>query len=113
MTQAPKLERAFSMNEAAQILRVSRRKLQDLIKDHPYYYLNGNRKLFTESDILGLREVMRDQIELDRQRKKECRSSLSIRAPESRRITRSGERISGSMWIEAQKRLSALRLQNF
>lgn len=101
------------MKEAAEALRISRRKLQDLIKYHAYYYLNGNRKVFTESDIIALREVMRNMIELDGQRKEECRLNLSRRAPESRRITRSGERISGSTWIEAQNRLSKLRLESF
>jgi hypothetical protein len=41
------------MNEAAARLRVCRRVLQEVIKHHPYYFSNGRRKLFTESDMLA------------------------------------------------------------
>jgi hypothetical protein len=71
--------RAFSMSEAADILRISRRVLQELIKEHPYYYPNGNRKLFEESDVVALRAAMRSKTEQDRQRKEECRLNLSRR----------------------------------
>lgn len=47
------------MSEAAKELRISRRALQELIKVHRLYYENGNRKLFTESDIVALRDAMR------------------------------------------------------
>ncbi|XHB99386.1 hypothetical protein ABWH97_00100 [Nitratireductor sp. ac15] len=44
----------FSMEEAAEKLRVSRRALQNIVKRYPYYYPNGNRKLFTDGDIKKL-----------------------------------------------------------
>lgn len=49
----------YTMEEAAQRLRIGRRNLQELVKDHPYYYSNGARKLFTEDDIAALIQAMR------------------------------------------------------
>src|SRR6185295_14014498 len=95
------LELAFTMNEGASILRVSRRKLQDLIKDHPHFYLNGNRKLFSESDIVALREAMRAQAEDQRNRK--WRSSSNRPARAKARITQSGGHTSVSAWTKAQE----------
>src|SRR4051812_2378412 len=42
MTQTLALP-GFTMIEAAEILRISRRKLQELIKRYRYFYRNGNR----------------------------------------------------------------------
>ncbi|MGD0142137.1 MAG: hypothetical protein ABSC92_03170 [Rhizomicrobium sp.] len=47
------------MGEAADWLRISRRALQELVKQHPHYYANGRRKLFQESDITALRAALR------------------------------------------------------
>jgi hypothetical protein len=102
------LEVSFTMDEAAAELRVSRRKLQGLIKDHPQFcYLNGNRKLFTESDIAGLRLAMRAQSE--DQGKRQWASRSSSRAQASRPTTQSGARTSASPWTKAQKLLTELQ----
>ena len=93
MREMRALSLAYTMQEAAELLRISRRALQELIKRHAFYYVNGKRKLFEESDILRLRGAMRRE---------------AIR----RRTTLSGELTSDGMWIEAQKRLSELRQQN-
>lgn len=47
------------MTEAARCIRVSRRALQSIIQRYPLYYMNGNRKLFTEGDLVALTEAMR------------------------------------------------------
>ena len=49
----------LTMDEAAERLRISRRSLQDLVKDHPHYAANGRKKLFSEGDIAALWEAMR------------------------------------------------------
>lgn len=49
----------YSMEQAAAALRISRRKLQTLVKAHPFYADNGGRKLFSEADIKHLWEAMR------------------------------------------------------
>lgn len=106
------LELAFNMDEAAKLLRISRRSLQEIVKRHPFYYPNGRRKLFQESDIANLREAMRSEANEDRQRIKTCLSNLSHRATARRRITPSEGPISGPIWTEAQKRLTALQQQS-
>ena len=76
----------YTMEEAAQRLRIGRRNLQELVKDHPYYYSNGARKLFTEDDIAALIKAMRSPKEPDRMRlgagaargRKTIRSSADI-----------------------------------
>jgi hypothetical protein len=86
------------MAEAAGLLRISRRALQDLVKVHPFYYQNGKRKLFAEEDVLALRTVMREGEE-------KCRSNLSRRISKgAARSTQSGEHISGSAWTEVLRR---------
>lgn len=55
----------LTMDEAAERLRISRRSLQELVKDHPHYAANGRKKLFSEGYIAALWEAMR------------CRSSSS------------------------------------
>jgi hypothetical protein len=74
------------MDETAEMLRISRRALQDLVKLHPHYYSNGRRKLFTESDIAALREAMR--------------------APQSFHTRKPAK---GQMWEELQRRLAEIR----
>ena len=46
---------AYTMEEAAALLNVSRRTLQEIVKRYPFYYPNGNRKLFTDGDIETIR----------------------------------------------------------
>jgi hypothetical protein len=49
----------YTMKEAATALRISRRSLQDLIREYPHYALNGSRKLFSDADLAALWEAMR------------------------------------------------------
>lgn len=88
----------YTMEEAAQRLRIGRRNLQELVKDHPYYYSNGARKLFTEDDINSLVQVMRQEAE-------SCRLSYTRPAPAKVRVGRSVAHTSESVLIEAQRLL--------
>lgn len=72
------LDQNFTMDEAADWLRISRRQLQALVKRHPVYYANGNRKLFGEGDLIALREAMRRD-------GSPCRSSSSRQGQGKRR----------------------------
>lgn len=49
---------AFTLKEAAGELRISVRRLQDIVKRHPFYYPNGNRKLFTEDNLSSIRGAL-------------------------------------------------------
>ena len=46
MSDPPSLPAVYTMNEAAARLRISRRALQELVRKHPFYALNGRKKLF-------------------------------------------------------------------
>lgn len=48
----------FTMEEAAEYLRISRRQLQEIIKDRPFYRHAGRRKLFTDADLARLIEAL-------------------------------------------------------
>jgi hypothetical protein len=48
----------LTMEDVAIRLHISRRKLQDILKDLPYYREVGRRKLFTESDFAALIEAL-------------------------------------------------------
>src|SRR5512146_110976 len=103
----------LDMNQAAVALGISRRALQDLVASHPHYYINGNRKLFEESDIAALRFAMRQMAAEKRakEKRKPCRlssSRLGSAKPHSGLFVAT---TSGSMWTEAQKQLAALRRQ--
>ena len=100
------------MAEAARILKVSRRKLQDIIKDYPRYYEIGRRKYFENCDIESLRLALRSETEQRQKKELKCLSSSSPPVPEKARTTASVALTSGRMWIEAQKRLSELRQQD-
>src|SRR5665213_1920105 len=98
--RASGLEAIFTMNEAAARLRVCRRVLQEVVKKNPFYFSNGRRKLFTETDLADLVSAMRED--------KPCPSN-SFRPANSRRHSGpSEEPTSESMWTEAQRRLVAL-----
>ncbi len=86
--------RIYSMDEAAAELHISRRALQDLIKTHPHYALNGHKKLFSETDIRALWEAMR------------CPSNSSRPSRAKRQTGTSAARTSDDMWKRAQERLS-------
>ena len=47
------------MNEAALALGVSRRKLVDLVKEHPLYEVRGQKKVFYPEHIDGIRRALR------------------------------------------------------
>jgi hypothetical protein len=111
MTQRS-IEKAYTMDEAAKVLRICRRKLQDLVARHPNYHVNGRRKLFTESEIIALRAAMHQEAEEQRLREEQCRLNLSRRARGKVRIGPSVAPITGSIWTEAQRRLTALRQQD-
>lgn len=99
MTRAQVMPLGYTMEEAATRLRIGRRSLQELVKDHPFYYANGHRKLFTEDDIAALMQVMRQKAE-------PCRSSSSRPAQAKARIGASVGRTSESTWIRARELLS-------
>ncbi|MCL8385808.1 helix-turn-helix domain-containing protein [Xanthobacter aminoxidans] len=88
------LGKIFTMEEAAAELRISRRALQDLVKDHPHYAQNGHRKLFSESDIRALWEAMR------------CHSSSSRPSRAKRRTGTSAEPTSDNTLRRLRERLS-------
>lgn len=49
----------YTLDEAAVRLRMSRRFLQDLVKDNPFYFKKGRQKMFTDEDIQNLIKAMR------------------------------------------------------
>ncbi|WP_420578823.1 hypothetical protein [Oceaniradius stylonematis] len=114
MTQAP-----YSMAGAAARLGVSRRQLQTIIKRHPHYYANGNRKLFTEGDIGAIMKGLRDEARVAAARKaadaragkdrSPCRSSSRTQGRAKPRSTPSGERTVVSMSTEARKLAAEIR----
>jgi hypothetical protein len=52
---------AFTLKEAANELRISVRRLQDIVKRHPFYYPNGNRKLFTGDNLSAIRTALLEE----------------------------------------------------
>ena len=61
-------EKLYTLEEVAERFRVSRRTLQDFLRDHPYYRTLGRRKLFTEADITRLYEATAMSLKLYRKR---------------------------------------------
>ena len=51
----------LGMNDAARALGVSRRALQEIIKRHPFYMLNGRAKLFDEQDRQDIKDALRGE----------------------------------------------------
>lgn len=86
----------YSMDEAAEKLRVSRRWLQGFISKHPfdpagkpYYVPLGNRKKFTENDLERILAASREEERLrleelyrPRQRVRKQRINFNPHAPE-------------------------------
>ena len=60
----------LSMGEAAKRLGISRRTLQEMVKENPFYIANGQRKLFTGEDIRALIAVMRRAAAENREKEK-------------------------------------------
>ena len=48
----------YTMDEAAEMLRIKRRRLQMLLHDYPFYRMIGRRKLFTHGDIEKIIEAL-------------------------------------------------------
>ncbi len=44
----------YTLDQVAAAFHVSRRTMQDIIKEHPYYRRAGRRKLFSEADELAV-----------------------------------------------------------
>lgn len=93
----------LTMDEAAERLRISRRALQEILKDHPFYFQNGRRKLFTEGDIASIIEALRVN---------PSRLNTPIQSTGKRRRGRFAASTSGPMWEEVQRRVRELRQQN-
>jgi hypothetical protein len=85
------------MDEAATKLRISRRWLQDFIREHPYYRTAGRKKLFADEDIARLIEAM------------PCPGNSLSHARTKRHTGTSGGRTSALLWTKAQELLTAPR----
>src|SRR5262245_13788079 len=83
----------YTMTEAAEQLRASRRWLQEFIKKNPFYRLRGNRKVFTPSDITRLQDAL------------PCPSTCRPPGARKHRITKSAEATLASAWTRAQEQL--------
>lgn len=79
----------LTMAEAAEALRVSPRRLTDIIKVYPFYYPNGRRKLFTERDIEAITEALRSEA---------CRSNSRPYVSKAPRL-----RAGGLRWLPCRK----------
>ncbi len=85
----------FTVEEVAERFRVSRRTLQDFLRDHPFYRTLGRRKLFSEADITHLYEAL------------PCPSSSNENA--EARIGTSAVPSEASLWTRAHELLSGER----
>ena len=95
------LECLYTMDEAAKKLRISRRFLQDIIKDHPYYKAFGSKKLFTDEDVSRIIEAM-------------SRRGISARrARVARRTDTSGASISESLLTAVRELANAKRRRGY
>ena len=89
-------DRNYTMDEAAEWFRMTRRSFQAIIARHPFYFNAGRRKLFSERNLLSIRAALEAE---------SCRTSSSRRAPAAPRSTRFAGRIAESTLIEAQNLL--------
>src|SRR6516165_4034547 len=90
-----------TMDEVARKLRISRRFLQDIIKDHPYYKAFGRKKLFTDEDVSRIIEAM------------SCRGISARRARVARRTGTSGASTSESLLTEVRELANAKRRRGY
>ena len=79
-----------TMDETATKLRISRRSLQDFIRDYPYYRSFGRKKLFTDEDVARLIEAL------------PCPGNSSRPARAKRRSGTSGGNTSASLLTEVR-----------
>ena len=91
--------RTYTMDEAAELIHVSRRSMQEIVKRHPFYYVNGHKKLFTEADIAAIVTGLRQEA-------LPCPSPSNRHAKASRQTGRSAAPTSASAWTRAQELLS-------
>jgi hypothetical protein len=68
-SQHPAAGAVYTMDEAAKRLRMSRRWLQNWLRDHPldergrpFYSLLGNKKTFDDDDLYRIRETAREEL---------------------------------------------------
>lgn len=52
---------AFTLKEAADELRISLTRFREIVKRYPFYYPNGNRKLFTEENLASIRSALTEE----------------------------------------------------
>jgi Helix-turn-helix domain len=71
------LGRIYTLDEAAEELRVSRRSLQEIIKRHPFFAKNGRVYLFSESDIRSIWEGMRFHSDLSNEKVRTIGTSVA------------------------------------
>src|SRR5262249_46076515 len=81
----------LTLEEVAQLFRVSRRTMQKFIRDHPFYRTLGRRKIFSQADVVRLYEALA------------CPSNLSLPARARRRTGRSAAPTSADTLTEALK----------
>lgn len=79
----------YTLDEVAKRFRISRRKMQDVLRDFPFYTTLGRKKLFSEEDVQRLYGALR------------CRSNSSRRVKVNRRAIPSVAPTSGSALTEA------------
>ena len=60
-TRYPAADWPIGMDDAALMLRMSRRTLTSLIGRHPHYLQGGRRKVFEERDIAALTAAIREE----------------------------------------------------
>jgi hypothetical protein len=102
---------AHTFSEAAALLRLSPRRLRDVVDKYPFYYPNGNRKLFTDGDLENIRTALRAEAGKELQSRKpgtkSCRSASSrLRKTAAPPITPSGDRTLESKFTEARRLIS-------
>src|SRR4051812_6191306 len=91
------LDKNYTIDEAAAWLRMSRRAFQAVLRRHPFYFVAGRRKLFSEANLHALRAALEED-----EREKACRSSPARRGRVEPHFGRSAAHISASTLTAAQ-----------
>jgi hypothetical protein len=58
------MDSVYTFAEAAARLRVSTRNFQGIIQRHPFYFKNGKKYLFTETDLIRISDALRSETTL-------------------------------------------------
>ncbi|WP_237350427.1 MULTISPECIES: helix-turn-helix domain-containing protein [Rhizobium] len=82
------LPQLHTMDSVAEALHVSRRTLQDIIKDKPFYRQVGRRKIFTDADIQALLESLSCHLNSSRPAGTEALTSTSVAPSEASLLTK-------------------------